>query len=245
MPAPGPGVHGYFDNEASWQGAVDEFHVWTRQYALLSAASLLEIYVRSAAIAALWASPELIDKSLKGTDSVALIKFPERIPSYLKKVIETRSENFTKGTWRDRVHSIALELGRIPDEVQSLTKDLQNIQNLRNRVAHSYGMSGELRRTPWQPITAVKIEPSRVIDATKTISSFIRIADKKIFGIHIGGYELMHEFHVWCKSKQNLQQLRVNGTLDSEFRDHIGAAFGRTPGSSYVKSMIAYYDRIT
>jgi hypothetical protein len=244
MPMPGPGVHGCFDGVATWQSAVDEFRVWTRQYTLVSAASLLEVYVRSAAIATFWASPELVDRSQSNVDSVSLIKFPDRVPSHLKKLIDDRSEGFTKGSWTDRLHSLTLNLGVIPASLQTLSTELQQVQDLRNKIAHSYGLNGELRRTPWQKINAINVTPARIVSTTKAISSFTRIADSDVFGPHIGGYEMIHEFHAWCRSNRNIGRLRVAGGLDSAFRDHIGKAFGRTPGADYVRAMIAYYDGI-
>ena len=48
MPTPGPGVHGCFGTNEEWQDAVDEFRIWRRQHVLVSAASLLEVYVKFA-----------------------------------------------------------------------------------------------------------------------------------------------------------------------------------------------------
>src|SRR4051812_5587743 len=68
MPAPGPSVHGAFGTAAEWEAAVDEFHGWTRQHVLVSAASLLEVYVKSVASTAFTAKPELLDRTLAGVD---------------------------------------------------------------------------------------------------------------------------------------------------------------------------------
>jgi hypothetical protein len=244
MPQPGPGIHGYYNDARSWQVAVDAFRLWSRQHVLVSAASLLEVYLKSASTAAFYACPELIDRTLDGVDSVTFIKFSDRLPKYFKNLVEEKSEAFTKGLWKERLHRLALVFGRLPEELLELEKDLQSLQNRRNRIAHSYGANGELRRTPWEPIKAVVVSPKEIIEITKSISMAISLLDEKVFSSRIGGYEIVHEFHVWCSRQKQLQKMRVSGAIGSAFRTHIGGAFGATPGSEYITAMIAYFNSI-
>jgi hypothetical protein len=244
MPTPGPGIHGVFEDAVTWKGAVDEFRVWARQHVLISAASLLEVYIQSAATAALASTPELVDRSLAGTHGLVFIKYPKREPKYLKKLIASSVDEMTSGSWKDRFAATSRVFGTLPTELTNLTKALQSIQDRRNRIAHSYGVGGELRKTPWEPIEAIAVAPSHIISAITDVSSAIKLADDKVFSPQIGAYEILHEYHVWLRSNRNATHQMVSGTLQSEFRNHIGKAFGATPGADYIKEMIAYYDAL-
>jgi hypothetical protein len=245
MPTPGPGVHGCFGTAGEWQDAVDEFRVWRRQHVLVSAASLLEVYVKSASIAAFSAKPELVDRSLAGVDAFAYVRFPERAPPYLRELIELRSESFTNGPWKERLHRMQILLGKLPDGLLQLESDLQSMQSIRNRIAHSYGMNGELRRTPWEEARIIDVPPSRIDSVTKVVSSAIQLLDTKIFGSIVGGYEILHEYSVWLNSQTKNRRPVTFQNRESAFRDHIGKAFGSTPGRDYIDPMIKYYDSLT
>lgn len=244
MPTPGPGVHGYFKDSTEWEKGSDEFRNWTRQHVLISAASLLEVYVQSAATAALSAKPELVDRSLENVDGIAFIKHPGKVPLHFSKLVSGRVDGLTKGLWVDRFRRMSQTFGALPSALLALTKDLQSIQDQRNRIAHSYGVAGELRRTPWQPLEAITVLPARLVAAITSVSSAIKHIDDDVLGPHIGAYEILHEYDVWSKKEKDIGRLRVSGSLPSVFRDHVGRAFGQSPGSTYVKQMIAYYEKI-
>jgi hypothetical protein len=244
IPAPGPGIHGSFTAEGEWEKGADELRIWTRQHILISAASLLEVYVLSAATAALSATPELIDKSLTGVDGIRFIKHPESTPAYLKGIIETRVDGFTHGLWRDRLLRMSLIFGALPGDLLSLSRELQTLQDRRNRIAHSYGIGGELRKTPWEPLQAITVTPAQIIAAIKVVSAAIRLLDERVFATQIGAFEILHEFDIWTKRNKNAGRWRVSGRLPLEFRLHIGRAFGQTPGMKYIKGMVRYYDSL-
>ncbi len=244
FPAPAPGVHGIYANEEQWKHAVNEFRVWQRQHVLLSTASLLEVYVKSASTAALSACPDIVDKSLDGIDSTSYLKHPDCIPKHLRQLIEERVEGFTKGTWSERLRRVGNVFGKIPASVTAAAFKLQSIQDKRNKIAHSYGANGELRKTPWEKISDISINPSDLIEATKVISDVIKSLDIDLFGPKIGGYEIVYEFDVWSRKQKNLGRMRVNGSLVNAFSEHIGRAFGRTPGNAYLKDLVIYYDSI-
>ena len=242
MPTPGPGVHGYFGQNAAWQEGVDEFCVWRRQHVLISVASLLEVYVKSAAVAAFSAHPELIDKSLQSVDAFTFLKFPDRSPKRLSDLILERSDSFTVGVWSERFYRIQLIFGVLPESLLELEISLQSIQTIRNRIAHSYGTNGDLRRTPWEPMRKIEVSPKQIELATKTASEAIRILDNSVFGPIIGGFEMVHEFAIWAKKYKRSRTKRDPQNLESDFRDHIGGVYGRTPGREYNEAMISYYN---
>lgn len=245
MPAPGPGVHGHFGNAGVWQGGVDEFRIWRRQHVLISCASLLEVYIKSAAVAAFSANPGLIDKSLEAVDAFTYLKFSDRMPKHLPDLILNRSDSFTVGIWRERLYRIQLIFGAIPTNLLDLEIELQSIQNIRNKIAHSYGISGDLRKTPWEPLRHIEVSPKKIEKATKTVSEAVRIMDTVIFGPVIGGFEIVHEFSIWNRNRARSRLGSMSQTLESAFRDHIGKAFGRTPGRDYNEAMISYFNSIT
>ncbi|HUB47433.1 MAG TPA: hypothetical protein VMB73_20835 [Acetobacteraceae bacterium] len=79
---------------------------------------------------------------------------------------------------------------------------------------------------------------------TKTVSEAIRILDTSVFGPTIGGYEILHEYSVWLATQMKRHKSVVMHNLESEFRDHIGKEFGRTPGGQYCASMVDYDDNL-
>jgi hypothetical protein len=241
MPTPAPGAHGIFGSAHAWQEGVDEFRIWRRQHVLLSATSLLEVYVKSVSIAAFSARPEIVDKSLLGVDAFSYIKFPDRVPKYLKDLIGDRSDSFTNGQWKERMLRMQILLGKLPDSFIKLESDLQSLQNIRNRIAHSYGMNGELRRTPWEKIRIIEVAPAKIEGVTKIVSNAIRILDTSVFGPLIGGFEMLHEYSVWLQSQVKGSRSVTWRNLERDFRDHIGKEFGSTPGREYTEAMVRYY----
>lgn len=190
FPTPGPGVHGHLPDQPSWQNGVDEFRVWTRQHVLISAASLLEVYVEGAATVALSSQPRLVDRAIS-SEGIEFLKHPERAPKHLENIIKDRVSGFTHGLWKDRILNLSLVFGALPQSLLDMTPQLQSIQDRRNRIAHSYGLGGELRRTPWQPIQAITVSPSQISDAIKVVSAAIKIINDNIFLGATGAYDLL------------------------------------------------------
>lgn len=240
FPTPGPGVHGHFPDEPVWQSGVDEFRVWTRQHVLISAASLLEVYVEGAATVALSSHPSLIDRAIS-SEGIEFLKHPERAPKHLEGLIKDRVNGFTHGLWKDRILNLSLVFGVLPQSLLDMTSQLQSIQDRRNRIAHSYGLGGELRRTPWQPIQAITVSPGQISDAIKAISAAIRIMDDSVFLGATGAYDLLHELDVWMKKNSDAARLAALGQAPGAFSKHVGESFGRSPGRQYCKEMYDFY----
>lgn len=244
FPTPAPGVHGVYHNSASWESAVDEFHEWTRQHIIVSAASLLEVYLKSVAVTAFSAKPGLIDKNFDGIDGFKFIKYDKTAPKYLAELIKTRSDSVVVGPWRDRLHRLSLIVGALPTSLLDLEHDLQLVQSKRNKIAHQFGSDESQRRAPWQALKAVQIGPKDVNDGITSVSQAIRILDETVFGPLIGGHEVLHEYHLWCQRQKNLRHLQVSGKIGSSFRDHLGGVFGAAIGAEYAANMINYYNKL-
>jgi hypothetical protein len=238
----GIGAHGCFGSEVQWVTAVNEQRLWVRQHVLVSAASLLEVYLASAASAALWANPEFADRSLNGVREVELIKFAIRFPE-LEKIIRTHVNAILKGTWRDRMRRMAIVFGKLPPKLEALVPILQGIQDKRNKIAHAFGRSSkEFRRTPWEPTDRIRLEVPEVESALKTVGAAVREADLHLFGNLIGGYEFLYEYHAWLNGFKDSFSRPEPGLREPEFRKHIAAKFGHGPSKPYYLSMIRYYE---
>lgn len=244
FPSPAPGVHGVYHDAVGWEKAVEEFHGWTRQHVIVSAASLMEVYLKSVAVTAFTAQPSLIDRSLAGVDGFSFIKNAKTAPNYLNELIKSRSDSFVVGTWRDRFHRLSLIVGSLPQALLDLEPALQAVQTKRNKIAHQFGFDGTSRRAPWEALKSIQVGPKDVNDGITAVSLAIRVIDESVLGPLIGGHEVLHEFHVWSGRQKNLQRLRVAGKLSSEFRNHIGSVFGAAIGAEYTADMIRYYDTI-
>lgn len=238
----GPTDHGRFGSEDQWSAGVDEQHLWVRQHILVSAASLLEVYLATAISAALWASPEYADRSLSGVREVELIKFSDRAPG-LEKLIQKHLKDMLKGEWKSRFRQMEIIFGKLPSKLGALAQRLQDLQDKRNRIAHGFGQnSKKFRRTPWEAVDTIKLEVSDVEESLILVSEVIREADGYIFGPLIGGYELLYEYHIWLKSLVDPFTRPSPDLLAQSFGKHIGTKFGNRPNKEYCRSLKLYYD---
>lgn len=244
FPAPGPGIHGVFASDQEWEEATDEYHAWMRHHILISAASLLEVYVKSASTTAVTAKPELVDRSFAGVDGFRFVKDNPPLPKHLAKLTESVTTGFVDGTWEERLRRIGRVFGAIPAALNGLAPNLQNIQTKRNKISHQFGNELKNRRTPWDAFKFIEVGPKEIIDGITSISTVIKIMDVEIFGPAIGGHEVLHEYHVWSKKQRNFHHLYVSGRLSSAFRDHIGGVYGAALGTDYIDGMINYYNRV-
>lgn len=243
-PTPQTPPRGIFNSAGKWESAADDLQIWLRQNILISAASILEVYIVSASTASFEARPELVDRSLIGADSLKYLKFPDLRPARLKKLIKQNCGEFTKGAWLKRFRSMEIVLGVIPKSVKDLTDDLQDLQNLRNRIAHSYGTDGELRRTPWEPVRAIQVTIQQITKAFGIVDEVSKTLDKYVFGPNIGGFEMFNEYTNWAASQVDFHQLRVMSRHYKAFKEHVGRAFGAPPSEAYVRGLIRHYDSI-
>ena len=246
IPQPPPQIppRGVFRDEGSWRDSADNFRTWVRQNTVISAASILEVYIVSACTATFEACPELVSRAFVGIDSVKYLKFPHLRPPTLKDRIKDKSESMTTGKWARRFRGLENEIGRVPQAAMSLTAKLQDLQDLRNRIAHSYGSDGELRRTPWEPVRAIQIEDTELFGALRVVDQVTKILDQGLFGPPIGGFEMMNEYANWTRVHPNFNHVQVKGNHVREFKNYIGEAFGAPPSEQYLRAMIDYYDKI-
>ena len=237
-----PGVKGHFKNATLWQSATQDFDTWSRQNAVISAASMLEVYIVSAGLTVFQAMPELLDRSLLGTDSVHLLKNPDTLSTSFRKTMKDRAESFTKGRWTDRLQRLRMAFGKIPATVEAEVSHLQQLQDLRNKIAHKFGHDGEtLRRTPWEPVKAIKPTDAKIISYFRVVDVVTAELDKHVFGPLTGGYEIVSEYDMW-RRKTGSKSSSINTlTEPNDFKNYIGQVFGRSPSKEYIRSMIQYY----
>jgi len=238
----GPTDHGCYGSAPQWEMATDDQLAWVRQHVLLSAASLLEVYLSSAILAALWANPWLVDRSLTGLPEVQFIKFRDRSPG-LAKLIGEQLKPMVWGTWKDRFRKMSTIFGTLPPKFSSAQEELQKAQELRNKIAHGFGHNASRpRRTPWEPVSPISLDASEIEKYLIIVSQVIRVADASLFLPLIGSYEFLYEFHSWSASLPDQFTRPSPAQIEPSFRRHIAAKFGSGPGKTYYKAMIAYYE---
>jgi hypothetical protein len=177
-----------------------------------------------------------------GIRDVELIKFSERAPG-LGKLIQRHVKAMLKGLWSDRFRQMAVIFGVLPPRLGALTLRLQDLQDKRNRIAHGFGQNTKMvRRTPWEPIDAIKLDVSDVEEALTCVNEVIREVDVHVFAPLIGGYEFLYEYHIWLKSLVDPFTRPSPDLYEQTFRKHIARKFGHGPGKKYYQSMIRYYD---
>lgn len=241
FPPLSPGVHGVFNNASEWESAADEFRDWTRQHVLISAASLLEVYLNSISQTALQANPELLDRSLKGVDGYSFVFGKASPPEGWKASLNSATEGFTKGLWKQRLRQLETVFGKLPKKLMELEPELQKIQNKRNRIAHKFGADSD-RLVPWSEVTHVVVGAKDCDKAIRTVSIFIAEADTNVFGGLVGAHELLALYHDWSLKEPNLGRYRVMGTRANNFRDYIGRLNGTGIGRTYAQAIVEYYD---
>jgi hypothetical protein len=241
MPS-GVGAHGCYGTATQWSSAVDEQRLWVRQHILVSAASLLEAYLESAISAALWSTPEYADRSLSGVREVELIKFNDRAPGF-GKVVRMHTKAMLKGRWEARLRQMAIVFGRLPPKLTAIAPRLQALQDKRNRIAHGFGREPDLpRRTPWEPVMAIKLEVPEVEQALICVTQAMRETDVHLFAPLIGAYEFLYEYHAWLNGFTDPFTRPSPDLFARTFRRHIATRFGNAPNKKYFQSMIRYYD---
>ncbi|HEY8608924.1 MAG TPA: hypothetical protein VIM12_17555 [Noviherbaspirillum sp.] len=239
-----PGAADRFKDNAAWGTAANDFDIWLRQNAVISTASMLEVYVVSAGLTVFQAMPELIDRSLLDKDSVHLLKNPALLTKPFRKHMKDRAESFTKGRWSDRLQRLEMAFGTVPANVKAEIQNLQQLQDLRNRIAHKYGHDGEtLRRAPWEPVNAIKPTDAVIVKYLKLVDDVTSELDRHVFGPLVGGYEIVFEYDAWkAKAGMGAHLDGKPNELD-EFKAYIGRVFGRSPSKSYIRSMMDYYQK--
>lgn len=243
FPRPGPGIHGVYNTAAEWESASDEFRDWTRQHVLISAASLLEVYVSSITTTALQANPAFLDRSLTGVDGYAFILGKATPPAGWKKSIEGAVDGFTSGLWKQRFRRLEMVFGQLPPKLTALEADLQKIQNKRNRIAHQFG-ADTARSVPWDEVTHVVVGAKDCETAIRAVSAFIAEADTNIFAALVGAHEVLSIYHDWARKHPDLGRHRVMGTRATAFCDHIGSLNGQGLGKEYAQAIIDHYDAL-
>lgn len=243
FPAPAPGIHGVFNSEDEWFHAADQFRDWTRQHVLISAASLLEVYLYSITRTALQANPELLDRSLTGVDGYRFVLEKATPPRGWIKYIDGHVDSFVTGLWKDRLRRLEIVFGTLPTTLTALEGDLQSIQNKRNRIAHQFGEHAR-RNVPWADVSHVPVGAKDCEKAIKSVSAFIAESDTNVFAQLVGGHEVLALYHEWSRKEPNLNRYKVAGTCASKFCDYVGGLASKGIGKRYAKSIIAYYDSL-
>lgn len=244
FPSPAPDLHGLYTSDADWRGAVAEHRIWSRQYILVSAASLLEVYLSSAAESALTAHPELIDPALAGTDGYLFIMGKQPAPTGWNRKLKAKVATFTKGLWSNRLTQLSAVFGPLPAKAMALTAALQKLQDTRNEIAHEFGLDGPKRLAQWEPLKHIELTRLDCENAIKIVSAFIAAVDKPIFGPLIGGHEILFQYHLWVQSQPKAGSWYVAGQAAGHFRDHIGGMTSTALGAGYATSIANYYHQL-
>ncbi len=244
FPPYAPDLHGLYTSDADWRAAVAEHQIWTRQYILVSAASLLEVYLSSAARSALTAHPELIDSVWSGMDGYLFVMGKQAPPTGWNRKLKDKVATFTKGLWVNRLAQLAAVFGPLPAKAMALEPALQKLQDTRNDIAHEVGLDGPTRLAQWEPLKHIELTREDCETAIKVVSAFIAAVDKPVFGPLIGGHEILFQYHLWAQSEPKASSWHVAGRAAGLFRDHIGGMTSTALGASYATSIANYYHKL-
>nr|WP_313427311.1 hypothetical protein [Brevundimonas diminuta] len=244
FPPETPASHGIYKSEPEWIAGAKEHRIWTRQYVLVSAASLLEVYLSSATTSALRAQPGLVDPALTGQDGYLYLMGKKPTPTGWNRALKAKVATFTKGVWKDRLKNLEAVFGTLPAKAWALEPKLQKLQDTRNDIAHEFGLDGPRRSAQWQTIKHIEPNFSDCETAIKAVSAMIASIDAPVFGPRIGGHEILYQYHLWAQSNPRSGSWHVAGSAANLFRDHIGALTSAPLGADYAKTIANYYHRL-
>lgn len=241
FPPETPSSHGIYKSEPEWVAGVNEHRIWTRQYVLVSAASLLEVYLNSVTTSALRAQPGLVDAALTGQDGYLYVMGKRPTPAGWNKALKTKVATFTKGLWKDRLKNLETVFGTLPAKAWALEAKLQELQQTRNDIAHEFGLDGPPRSAQWEMITHIEPSFSDCDKAIKAVAAMISAIDAPVFGPRIGGHEMLYQYHLWAQSNPSAGSWHVAGKAANLFRDYIGGLTSAPLGADYSKAIANYY----
>lgn len=216
-----------------WQNDYKSFNNWVNLNAAVALASYLEIYIQNIVTLAIESDPALLLGVPKAVDGARLLKHQ---PGY------SHAEHglaVTKGIWQQRANIYKNYFGSLPIALENSINDLDELRQLRNGVAHTFGRTIDTyqqAKTSIDPHPPQKLTPNRLKKWLETVETVVLEIDDHLRTKHIGAYELIHYYNQWLKKN------KITTPDPAAFKEHIHARLGIAPNKEYFKALSRYYN---
>ncbi|WP_175130644.1 hypothetical protein [Paraburkholderia rhynchosiae] len=223
---------------ASWQRSIKSFQVWARSTLIVGATGALETYIQRAVLTALRSDPAAQHGKSRAIDGISWLKLD------IKPLYKEELKAFEKGTWQQRTSAIAGLFGEVPG-LSIHIEELDKIRIFRNSVGHAFGrkLNEEPNLLSIAPESMNPISETNFKDWLNTLSKVANAVDKHLVENHIGEYELLHHFHVWCK-RNRINPATMRTDTHRKYLDILGGLTSGVPGRDFIAEMIDYYNRV-
>jgi hypothetical protein len=234
--ASGPDVHRIRPAIEEWLASFRDFNNWVRMASALSAASYLEVYLRSAITTALLADPLCRFGKPLLMDGIVWLKHG------LHDDIGTLVRNCLIGEWPRRAAEYKKLFKFVPAEIVDNLGDLEQLRRTRNIVGHAFGRP--LKRVD-EPLmsdsgSSERLSERRFKRWLGLIEVIAKSVDKHLGKTHIGEFETLWFFHRWRVLPRPAAESKY--TQSRALARELNRLFSKSPGQEFCHQLIEYYN---
>jgi len=234
--ASGPDAHRIPSTIEEWRASFKDFNNWVRMASALSAASYLELYLRSVITTALLADPLCRFGKPLLMDGVVWLKHG------LHDDIAELVRNCLIGEWPRRAAEYEKLFKFVPAEITGNIDDLDRIRKLRNIVGHAFGRRLDVLddRLTGGLGDRERLSENRFKKWLGLIEKTAKSVDIHLGKAHIQEFETIWHFHRWRMKPRSPSERGY--TEPRAFSRELHQQLGKTPGQEFCRQLIEYYD---
>lgn len=235
--ATGPNARRIASSLDQWRTNFAEFRNWVRLSSLLSALSYLESYISTVSTLALRSDPLLRFGQTKTVDGTAWLKrsVSDDVSSWILPIV--------KGEWPARTRAYRNLFAFVPHELDDNMASLEQMRQLRNGVAHSFGRDSSFFEDPMVHAgQSTRLSEDRLLRWLSIIESCADAIDDHLFRSHIGEFELLWRYHRWQRERRD--PLDSGYTVSAAFSRTVIRSYGSGPGRVFCKDLIKHYEQL-
>lgn len=235
--ASGPNAHRIAVDLPAWHHDFAELSNWVRLSALVSLLSYLETYLSTVATLALRSDPLLRFNQSRAVDGTLWLKrgVNDNVSSLVTPLV--------KGKWPERCGAYRTLFGNVPAILNAHVGDLDQMREMRNGVAHSFGRGAKFFEDPvvhaGQP---VKLQEKRLQGWLAIVEGTAAAIDGHLYPTHLGNFELVWRYHRWLQEPRHVDDRGY--TAPAAFCRTINRDFSEGLGRDHCQALVAYYDEV-
>lgn len=234
-----PWEYDNFSDLKSWSDSFNQLDNWINLNALVSLASTFETYIATIVPLALESDIGVLFRTSQKIDGIEILKHGKEKPFDFKAI----TTSCTKGAWSSRIAAYGKTFGSTPSYLASHIKELDEIQTLRNNIAHAFGRDIEESRNKFELTTKPikKLTRKRFLMLQDIVWKSALCIDTHLKTSHIGEYQSLLFYH------------RLYPTLNAsvhpsmraiELKKEIGRYGDIAAGKKFCKGLVEYYESL-
>ena len=235
--ASGPNAHRIAVDLPAWERDFAEFGNWVRLSALVSLLSYFETYLSTVATLALRSDPLLRFGQSRAIDGTLWLK---------RGVIDDVSgivKPLVKGTWPQRCSAYRTLFGSVPADLDAHVGDLDQMREMRNGVAHSFGREATYFEDPVVHAgQLVRLQEQRLQGWLAIVKRAAAAIDGHLYPAHLGDFELVWRYHRWQQEPRHVADrgYAAPAAFCRTMNRNLGVGLRR----DYGRSLVAYYEGV-